>query len=111
VGSSGLPAAALPLLRLLRPFYQGRGVGAPLPRPRPEERMRERGARDHAKGEQMALEINEIAIQMQVGESAVEPEENQPEDMESGDGALDYDLIVEECVRRVLQTIKTMKER
>lgn len=60
----------------------------------------------------MALEINEIAIQMQVGESAVEPQENQSEDEESlSDGALDYDLIVEECVRRVLQTIKTMKER
>ena len=59
----------------------------------------------------MALEINEIAIQMQVGESAVEPHEVQLEDVESSDVAVDYDLIVEECVRRVLQTMKTMKER
>lgn len=59
----------------------------------------------------MALEINEIAIQMQVGESTAEPLESQPEDVESGDGALDYEMIVEECVRRVLQTMKTMKER
>ena len=60
----------------------------------------------------MALEINEIAIQMQVGESAVEPQDSQPEDAESSDdGAPDYEQIVEECVRRVLQTMKTMKER
>jgi hypothetical protein len=59
----------------------------------------------------MALEINEIAIQMQVDDSSAPARETQPEDKEDGGGTLDYEQIVEACVRRVLQTMQTMKER
>lgn len=59
----------------------------------------------------MTLEINEIAIQMQVDDTAAQPQETEPEDEGSGDGTLDYERIVEACVRRVLQTMKAMKER
>ncbi len=61
----------------------------------------------------MALEINEIAIQMRVGDFDVAQGENLPEDEDDDDGSMSasHEQIVEECVRRVLQTIKSMKER
>jgi hypothetical protein len=59
----------------------------------------------------MALEINEIAIQMRVGDSPFEADEGQPEDDGGSDGAIDYERVVAECVRRVLQAMKNMKER
>jgi hypothetical protein len=60
----------------------------------------------------VALEINEIAIQMQVADSGVEPSEVEAGSEDGGsDEKVDYEKIVEECVRRVLQTMKHMKER
>jgi hypothetical protein len=61
----------------------------------------------------MALEINEIAIQMQVASGSDEPPETEAsaEEGGSGDEKVDYEKIVEECVRRVLQAMKQMKER
>lgn len=59
----------------------------------------------------MALEVNEIAIQMQVGDGAARPQEARPEEGEGGDAPVDFERIVEACVRRVLQIMETMKER
>jgi hypothetical protein len=59
----------------------------------------------------MALEINEIAIQMQVGDSGFEPVEGQSKSEDGSDGEIDYERVVAECVRRVLQAMKSMKER
>ncbi|HEY0406171.1 MAG TPA: DUF5908 family protein [Pyrinomonadaceae bacterium] len=59
----------------------------------------------------MALEINEIAIQMQVADSDVEPSQSEATAEGGSDEKIDYEKIVDECVRRVLQAIKQMKER
>lgn len=70
-----------------------------------------RARRSFRKGEPVALEINEIAIQMQVADSVAEPSEGEDGAEGGSDEKVDYEKIVEECVRRVLQTMKHMKER
>jgi uncharacterized protein DUF5908 len=56
----------------------------------------------------MPLEIREIGISMRVG-TQTPPAEAQPEqDRRPG---LDREAIVDECVRRVLQMLKTRQER
>jgi len=69
----------------------------------------------------MALEISEIAIQMQVdedaGEETADGEETAGKKKQQGDGGedgccgLDKQEIVDECVRRVLNMLKTKRER
>jgi hypothetical protein len=54
----------------------------------------------------MPLEIREIGISMRVGDQA--PAEAEA-DQESPQ--IDHDEIVDECVRRVLQMLKTRQER
>ena len=55
----------------------------------------------------MPLEIREIGISMRVGENA-HPADAQPQE---GEPKVDRDEIVDECVRRVLQMLKTRQER
>ena len=55
----------------------------------------------------MALEINEIAIRIGVREENGETEPRPPQQQEN----FNYEEIVEDCVRRVLQTLKTMGDR
>jgi hypothetical protein len=61
----------------------------------------------------MALEVNEIGIRMRVrGEEEEEAGEKVARKVEdSGCGCQDRDEIVEECTRRVLQILKSARER
>jgi Family of unknown function (DUF5908) len=71
----------------------------------------------------MALEISEIAIQMQVDEDADEEETEDDGETagkkkkgkkghdEDGCCALDKQEIVDECVRRVMKMLRTKQER
>jgi hypothetical protein len=59
----------------------------------------------------MALEINEIGIRMRVTEGSGEPEERQPKANGIDEPQLNQEALVEECVRRVLQALRSMKER
>ena len=54
----------------------------------------------------MAIEISEIGIRMQVLEQA-----EQQETQQTGSSAIDREKLVEDCVRRVLQALKTIGER
>ncbi len=59
----------------------------------------------------MPLEVNEIDIRMRVGEK---PEEIKNKDIQiesSGCGNPDYEAIVSECTRRVLQRVMSAQER
>jgi hypothetical protein len=55
----------------------------------------------------MSLEIREIGISMRVGEQATPPSPQSSEE-QSRESRQD---IVDECVRRVLQMLKTRQER
>ncbi len=61
----------------------------------------------------MPLEINEIAISMQVSDSIGEPQTRRPE--QEGEvtppAELDRERLVQDCVRRVLQALKAGGER
>lgn len=59
----------------------------------------------------MALEINEIDIVMRIGERADEVKQNQPDVKTSECGNPDYDAIVADCTRRVLQRLATLQAR
>jgi hypothetical protein len=59
----------------------------------------------------VALEINEIDIQMSVGGRADEVKQNQPDIQTTECGNPDYEAIVADCTRRVLQRIAAMQER
>lgn len=59
----------------------------------------------------MTLEINEIDIQMRVSAHADEVKQNQPEVQSTECGNPDYDAIVADCTRRVLQRIAAIQER
>lgn len=59
----------------------------------------------------MALEINEIDIVMRVGDRADEVKQNQPAMETSECGNPDYDAIVADCTRRVLQRLATLQAR
>ena len=55
----------------------------------------------------MPLEIREIGIRMRVGEQAPSTETQAVEERPK----FDQEKIVDECVRRVLQMLKTRQER
>ena len=57
----------------------------------------------------MAFEIQEVVIQMQIADGAARPVENS--NPESTGISVDRDSIVQECVRRVLLTLKDSRER
>lgn len=61
----------------------------------------------------MPLEINEIAINMQVADATGEPRQRpaEPETAEPAAGQLDREELVRECVRRVLRVLKVGEER
>ncbi len=59
----------------------------------------------------MALEINEIGIRMRVGEERPAALRTEPGFDETSETEINYERIVEECVRRILQALKVMKER
>jgi len=61
----------------------------------------------------MALEVNEIGIRMRVrGEEEEKAGEKVARKVEDpGCGCQDRDEIVEECTRRVLQILKSARER
>ncbi|MCR6650887.1 MAG: DUF5908 family protein [Cellvibrionaceae bacterium] len=59
----------------------------------------------------MPLEINEIDIIMRVGDSAEEMKQNQPNVTTNECGAPDYDAIVADCTRRVLQRLANLQAR
>lgn len=59
----------------------------------------------------MALEINEIDIVMRVGDRADEVKQNQPNVQTGECGNPDYDAIVADCTRRVLQRLATLQAR
>lgn len=58
----------------------------------------------------MALEINEIDIRMQVREGSDQTRQQREEPQQPGCGG-DREEIVQDCVRRVLQIMKTLRER
>lgn len=61
----------------------------------------------------MPLEINEIAINMQVADAAGEqrPRPSEPETAEPAADKLDREELVRDCVRRVLRVLKAGEER
>lgn len=71
----------------------------------------------------MALEINEIGIRMRVDDGDDDDDDDDDgagggwkqklseEDDDCGCGSLDRGEIVDDCVRRVLQVLKSMRER
>ncbi len=59
----------------------------------------------------MALEINEIDIVMRVGDRADEVKQNQPDIRSDECGNPDYDAIVADCTRRVLQQLANLQAR
>jgi hypothetical protein len=58
----------------------------------------------------MALEINEIGIHIQVSERGNRPDADAAGQSQNG-APQDRDEIVAECVRRVLQALKSHRER
>jgi len=59
----------------------------------------------------MPLEINEIGIRMRVGEDDRPPDER-PQRVPQGDcHDVDREELVEDCVRRVLQILKSLEGR
>jgi hypothetical protein len=59
----------------------------------------------------MPLEINEIGIHMRVSESARVADDRQPQSVGSDGREINQEELLEECVRRVLQALRSMKER
>ena len=67
----------------------------------------------------MPLEVNEIGIRMRVDDTDDEEEDEiarrgrrkAVEDDDCNCGSLDREEIVDDCVRRVLQALKAMRER
>jgi hypothetical protein len=59
----------------------------------------------------MPLEINEIGIRMRVGENNREPDERQPKIPQGDCQDINREELVDDCVRRVLQILKTLEGR
>ena len=57
------------------------------------------------------IEINEIEIHIRVGEPGGNASGSSAEDLSPDGVGLNRNEIVEECVRRVLQEIRTKRER
>lgn len=59
----------------------------------------------------MPLEIREIAIRMRVGETDAPANDALASPLQHGRDERGRDAIIEECVRRVMATLKTRQER
>lgn len=62
----------------------------------------------------MALEVSEIGIRMRVSDEEVEEKKEKRKEESAGkcgDGELDHEEIVNDCVRRVLKVLQSMRER
>ena len=59
----------------------------------------------------MPLEINEIGIRMRVSDTTKEPEERKPKIREDECRDVNREELVDDCVRRVLQILKTLGGR
>lgn len=59
----------------------------------------------------MTVQVNELGIRMRVGERSQEAEERQPKIPQGDCQDINREELVDDCVRRVLQILKSLEGR